>query len=286
MTGYPMRRPMRKPLAKALPMAFAGGFMMLLSMPALAAGDAAEDAERWDLLHDMYFKDRPVEEAGDRMRIDAPARAHDAALVPVRVEVDPSLHLKSLSLLVDKNPVPMAATFRYGPASAGSTIETRVRVNEYTNLRAVGETLDGRLLMTRVFVKAAGGCSAPALKDPQEALARLGRIKVKLPETAGAAGSPADAQLLISHPNASGLQFDQVSRTYIPAHYIQSIAIRVGGQTVLEADTDISISEDPNLRFSFVPVAGGSLEVTAQDTKGATFSQTVPLTAGGAQGGG
>ena len=277
MTGYPMRRP--------LPGMLAAGFLMMLSMPALAATDAAEDAARWDLLRDMYFKDRPVEEAGDRMRIDAPARAHDAALVPVRVEVDPSLRLKSLSLLVDKNPVPLAATFRYGPASAGSTIETRVRVNEYTNLHAVGETQDGRLLMTRVFVKAAGGCSAPALKDPQEAMARLGRIKVKLPETAGAGGR-ADAQLLISHPNASGLQFDQVSRTYIPAHYIQSISIRVGGQTVLEADTDISISEDPNLRFSFVPVAGGSLEVTAHDTKGATFTQTVPLAAGGGQGGG
>ncbi|MDR6773473.1 quinoprotein dehydrogenase-associated SoxYZ-like carrier [Azospirillum sp. BE72] len=276
MTGYPMR----KPQEMALPMALAAGFLMMLSMPALAAADAAEDAARWDLLRDMYFKDRPVEEAGDRMRIDAPARAHDAALVPVRVEVDPSLRLKSLSLLVDKNPVPLAATFRYGPASAGSTIETRLRVNEYTNVSAVGETQDGRLLMTRVFVKAAGGCSAPALKDPQEAMARLGRIKVKLPETAGP-GGPADAQLLISHPNASGLQFDQVSRTYIPAHYIQSIAIRVGGRTVLEADTDISISEDPNLRFSFIPVEGGSLEVTAQDTKGATFSQTVPLAAGG-----
>lgn len=268
MTGRPM------------PKLSLAGFLMVLSMPALAAGDTAEDAARWDLLRDMYFKDRPVEEAGDRMRIDAPARAHDAALVPVRVEVDPSLRLKSLSLLVDKNPVPLAATFRYGPASAGSGIETRVRVNEYTNLRAVGETEDGRLLMTRAFVKAAGGCSAPALKDPQEAMARLGRIKVKLPGTAGA-GGPAEAQLLISHPNASGLQFDQVSRTYIPAHYIQSIAIRVGGRTVLEADTDISISEDPNLRFGFVPVEGGSLEVTAQDTKGATFSQTVPLTAGG-----
>ncbi|AWB09014.1 quinoprotein dehydrogenase-associated SoxYZ-like carrier (plasmid) [Azospirillum humicireducens] len=268
MTGRPMRAPL-----------LAGG-LMLLSMPALAATDAVEDAARWDLLRDMYFKDRPVEEAGDRMRIDAPARAHDAALVPVRVEVDPSLRLKSLSLLVDKNPVPLAATFRYGPASAGSSIETRLRVNEYTNLRAVGETQDGRLLMTRAFVKAAGGCSAPALKDPQEAMARLGRIKVKLPETVGA-GVPADAQLLISHPNASGLQFDQVSRTYIPAHYIQSIIIRIGGQTVLEADTDISISEDPNLRFSFVPVKGGSLEVSAKDTKGATFSRTVPLAAGG-----
>ncbi|KAA0574504.1 quinoprotein dehydrogenase-associated SoxYZ-like carrier [Azospirillum sp. Sh1] len=266
MTRYPLSGPLM-------------GLLVVLSTPALAAGDATDDAVRWDVLHDMYFKDRPIEDAGGRIRIDAPARAHDAALVPVRVEVEPSLRLKTLSLLVDKNPVPLAATFRFGPASAGSGIETRVRVNEYTNVHAVGETQDGRLLMTEAYVKAAGGCSAPAVKDPQEAMARLGRIKVKLPETM-TPGSPAMAQVLISHPNSSGLQFDQVSRTYIPAHYVQSIAVRVGGQTVLEADTDISISEDPNLRFSFVPVEGGSLEVVAHDTKGATFTRTVPLTAG------
>ncbi|PWC51301.1 hypothetical protein TSA6c_03910 [Azospirillum sp. TSA6c] len=264
-------------------MGLLAGLLIVLSTPGLAATDAAEDAARWDILHDMYFKDRPVEEAGALIRIDAPARAHDAALVPVRIEVQPSLRLRSLSLLVDKNPVPLAATFRFGPASAGSGIETRVRVNEYTNLHAVGETQDGRLLMTAVYVKAAGGCSAPAVKDPQEAMARLGRIKVKLPETLSP-GSPATAQVMVSHPNSSGLQFDQVSRTYIPAHYIQSIVIRAGGQTVLEADTDISISEDPNLRFSFLPTGGGSLEVVAQDTKGATFTHSVPLTTTAAKG--
>ncbi|WP_377805529.1 quinoprotein dehydrogenase-associated SoxYZ-like carrier [Azospirillum sp. A29] len=265
------------------PMGLLAGLLIVLSTPGLAATDAAEDAARWDILHDMYFKDRPVEEAGALIRIDAPARAHDAALVPVRIEVEPSLRLKSLSLLVDKNPVPLAATFRFGPASAGNGIETRVRVNEYTNLHAVGETQDGRLLMTAVYVKAAGGCSAPAVKDPQEAMARLGRIKVKLPETLSP-GSPATAQVMVSHPNSSGLQFDQVSRTYIPAHYIQSIVIRAGGQTVLEADTDISISEDPNLRFSFLPTGGDSLEVVAQDTKGATFTHSVPLTTAAAKG--
>ncbi|MBP2306445.1 quinoprotein dehydrogenase-associated SoxYZ-like carrier [Azospirillum melinis] len=265
------------------PMGLLAGLLIVLSTPGLAATDAAEDAARWDILQGMYFKDRPVEEAGALIRIDAPARAHDAALVPVRIEVEPSLRLKSLSLLVDKNPVPLAATFRFGPASAGSSIETRVRVNEYTNLHAVGETQDGRFLMTVVHVKAAGGCSAPAVKDPQEAMARLGRIKVKLPETLSP-GSPATAQVMVSHPNSSGLQFDQVSRTYIPAHYIQSIIIRAGGQTVLEADTDISISEDPNLRFSVLPTGGGSLEVVAQDTKGATFTHSVPLTTGAAKG--
>lgn len=253
------------------------GLLTILSTPAFAVTGTADDAARWDLLHDMYFKDRAVEEAGDQMRIDAPTRAHDAALVPVRVEVIPSLRLRTLSLLVDKNPVPLAATFRFGPASAGSSIETRLRVNEYTNIRAVGETEDGRLLMAHVFVKAAGGCSAPALKDPQEAMARLGRIKVKLADTV-TAGSPASAQVMIGHPNNSGLQFDQVSRTYIPAHYIQSIVIRSGGRPVLEADTDISISEDPNLRFSFMPMEGESLEVVARDTKGATFTRSVPET--------
>ena len=40
-------------------------------------------------------------------------------------------------------------------------IETRVRVDQYTNVHAVAETADGKLFVSTVFVKAAGGCSAP-----------------------------------------------------------------------------------------------------------------------------
>ena len=121
-------------------------------------------------------------------------------------------------------------------------------------------------------MKAAGGCSAPALKDPEKAMARLGRMKLDLPETV-TAGTSVAARLLISHPNSSGLQFDQISRTYIPAHYVQDISVRYDGASVLEAETDISISEDPSLRFAFIPSRKGVLEVVAHDSRGGVYER-------------
>ena len=53
-----------------------------------------------------------------------------------------------------------------------------MRINEYTNVRAIAETSDGELYMASRFVKAAGGCSAPALKDHEQAMARLGQMKL------------------------------------------------------------------------------------------------------------
>ncbi|WP_207459794.1 quinoprotein dehydrogenase-associated SoxYZ-like carrier [Azospirillum sp. SYSU D00513] len=255
-----------------------GVLAVLTAMPALAAAPPStkkEDVERWEVLRNDFYAGRAIEEAGDLIALDAPTRAHDAAIVPIRVDVKPQARLKSLSLFIDGNPVPHAATVHFGPASAGGFIETRVRVDSYTNVRAVGETEDGQLLMTAAYVKAAGGCSAPALKDPKEALNRLGKMRLRQAE-APVGGGPVTTQLLIAHPNNSGFQFDQISRTYIPAHYLDTVTVTLDGKTVLDIDTDISISEDPSFSFGIDPAAGGTLQVVARDSKNQEFTGSWP----------
>ncbi|AWK89342.1 quinoprotein dehydrogenase-associated SoxYZ-like carrier [Azospirillum thermophilum] len=251
--------------------------LLLLCGGAAGAAAASPEEERWELLHDMYYSGRTVEEAGPVLTIEAPKRAGDAALVPVRVASSPEggVQVTALHLIIDNNPIPRAAVFRF-PDSGPHAIETRVRVDAYTNVTAIAETADGRLLKTTRFVKAAGGCSAPALKNAEAALGRLGRMKLNLPE-AMTAGQPVTAQLLISHPNYTGMQFDQVNRYVIPAHYVKSIAIRYNGAPVLEVESDISLSEDPSIHFTLVPEKSGTLEVTAEDTKGAVFRQSWPV---------
>ena len=44
-----------------------------------------------------------------------------------------------------------------------------VKVESYTNVHAVAELDDGKLYAVKTFVKASGGCSAPALKNPDAA---------------------------------------------------------------------------------------------------------------------
>ena len=38
-----------------------------------------------------------------------------------------------------------------------------------------------------------------------------------------AAGNLREAQVMVRHPNNSGLQMDQLSRLYIPAYFVESV---------------------------------------------------------------
>ena len=51
----------------------------------------------------------------------------------------------------------------------------------------------------------------------------------------------------IRHPNSSGFQIDPRTGDEIPAHYISHILIKAGGSALLEAQTGISVSENPTL---------------------------------------
>src|SRR5215831_12036032 len=134
----------------------------------LAQAERTEEQRmaRWSDLRHAIFGDRAVEDAGDLVAIDAPARAEDAAIVPVAIRVAEELgrDVRSLYLVIDDNPSPLAAHFILGPVVDTREIATRVRIDDYTYLHAVAETGDGRLYATARFIKAAGGCSAPAGK--------------------------------------------------------------------------------------------------------------------------
>ena len=248
--------------------------------PALAEGDDPAAQARWAELRAALFGDRPVADGAGLIGLETPYRAEDAAVVPVAVKslMDPAAghFIKDLYLIIDMNPVPLAATFHFPGPAAWDRLATRVRVNAYTNVRAVAQTDDGRLFTVANFVKAAGGCSAPSLKDPAAAAAQLGRMKLVLPEQLKP-GARLTAQLMIKHPNSSGLQFDQVARQFIPADYIQRIDLAYQGQPLFSVDSNISISEDPSIRFGLVPAAAGDLRVQVKDSAGRRFEQTFPI---------
>lgn len=252
----------------------------------LAAGAvwAAEPNDRWFQIKHSLFGEKYVREGGEILGLDSPVRAMDAAIVPITIKSKlvqtPDHYIKNLYLVIDNNPSPVAAVFHFSGKHNWETLSTRVRINAYTDLRVIAEVSDGDLYMVNNYLKASGGCSAPSLKDPAAAAAQLGKIKFRLPE-AYDPDSLVPAQLLIKHPNSSGLQFDQISRYYIPSDFIRTIQVTYNGEEVFTADTDISISEDPSIRFGFVPGKAGVLEVHVKDSKGRTFSRSVKLQAPG-----
>ena len=241
----------------------------------IKTGDNPEASEIWRKVRASLFESRPIAIASaDVLLLETPVRAEDAAIVPIalrtRLVQTPARYIDKLYLIIDNNPSPVAAIFQFTPASGRADIETRVRIDEYTHVRAIAELNDGSLHMATRWVKASGGCSAPPGKDAQAALATLGRMRLRV-DDAGAPGQPVLAQLMISHPNNSGLAMDQSTRQYTPAHFVRKVNISYGGQPLMSADVDFSISENPNFRFWFVPRGVGELKAEVVDSRDLRF---------------
>ncbi len=266
-----MIRLTRKTLLSGL---FAAGALAALPIPPAAANDEYAEYDRWAEVKPMYFGDKPVGDGSDVIALDAPYRAHDAALVPIevvnRLPADGARRIKAITLLVENNPIPLAGTFRFPSDRRIERLSTRVRVESYSFVRAVAELDDGSLVKTGKFVKASGGCSAAAMKDPETVMARLGKMKLRSSKPDSPNG-PMQAQFMISHPNYNGMQFDQISRHYIPAHYVEDLRIAYAGEPLIAVEADVSLSEDPTVRFTFEPQGTGRFKVSVKDTEGQTF---------------
>ena len=236
-----------------------------------------EDQTAWNTsLKKQFFNEEAIQEDGQAIEISTPYRAEDPALVPIQINSkfpqSSERFIKNITIIIDNNPVPFSASFDFYPESGRADISTRMRINAYTFVRAIARTNDGKLHMAKAFVKASGGCSAPIGTDAEAALARLGKIKIKSESDKITLNQPNPIQILISHPNITGMQMDQISRVVKPPHFIDEIRVSFNEKPILTAKTDIAMSSDPNLKIFFTPDRAGELKVETKDNLGGKFS--------------
>lgn len=252
--------------------------ILLAILNGQGSASATEGYDPWPGLVQDIFDGKPISDGSAVIALEMPARAEDAAIVPVTLRIkpasDPAHRVVAITLVIDQNPAPMAAKFTLGPDANVSEIATRVRVNSYTDVHAVAETSDGKLHMVKTYVKASGGCSAPAAKNVEEAKGRLGQIRYRqFTKTEDGATGLRDAQVMIGHPNNSGLQMDQVTHLYVPAFYVDRLQLWQDNSPVLSMEGGISISEDPNIRFTYTSNGATTFRVEAKDTDGHVFKK-------------
>jgi sulfur-oxidizing protein SoxY len=170
---------------------------------------------------------------------------------------------KQIRVIIDNNPSPVAATFDVAAGARVAEIGLRLRIDRFTSVRAIAETSDGKFEMRSTWVNASGGCSAP----PSAAGAgTLGDIRFR--------PSADTKSMLISirHPNNSGFQIDARSGEPIPPHYISHIRFSTDGRTLLEAETGISLSENPTLRIASDRPLPAPIMIDIVDSKDAHFN--------------
>ena len=252
-----------------------------------------EGSVQWDRLRGKLFGTRaiagapgaPAPEGGNSLvKIIVPLRAAYGASVPVKIvsalAQTPERHVRRLTLLVDKNPSPVAATLQLTPALGQADFETRLRVDEYSHVRVITELNTGELHMDSRYVKVSGGCSAPPNRESPHL---IGKTLLRLPEGPHT-GAPTPVDLTVLHPNDTGFELNQVTVMFIPPHYVRSVRVRYGNDLLFEGETDFSISENPSWRFRFVPRDGGGLlTAEVEDTKDQRFSGSLDPYASPAQ---
>jgi sulfur-oxidizing protein SoxY len=275
--GRAASRLLRLVLASLLLLALIGLLDTAAAQHTMASSDRI-----WASLKEDVIGDADILVDTGLVSLEAPKRAQDAAIVPVDITIDPAKApdgVKSLTLVIDVNPAPVAATFAFGPDAGVTHLSTRVRVDNYSWIRAIVETANGEFHMARTFVKASGGCSAPAVRNSADALASLGQMKLRqfTPPAPEAMTKMQEMQLMIRHPNNSGLQRDPLTQYFIPAHFVQKLSIWQDDRPILTMEGGISISEDPNFRFDFAARGGGEIRVEAVDTDGRVFQNRWPL---------
>ena len=254
------------------------GVLAALQFGACLAPAATPDPyDPWPGLVQDIFNNRAMNDGAGVIAIEMPYRAEDAAIVPVtlRAMLPPgdTRHVLAITLVIDQNPAPMAARFELGRDSSVSEISTRVRVNNYTDVHAIAELSDGNLYMTKTYVKASGGCSAPASKNADEAKGKLGQMRFRqfAKSGEGPTSGAREAQIMIGHPNNSGLQMDQVTHLYIPPFFVNEIRLWQDDSLVLAIEGGISISEDPTIRLTYIPNGAKRFRLEARDTEGHVF---------------
>jgi len=224
------------------------------------------------------FQDREIIAGAEQnvLALKAPYRAEDATIVPITIHAKipqtTELYIKKIHVFVDKNPVPLVGIFNFSPASGRADLAMRIRVDDFSFVRAIAELNTGELYQAKSFVRATGACSAPPPKSIDDSIANIGKMKMKI--IGGVEfDQPNLIQLKIKHPNITGLQPMKIgSRVRPPAHFISQIKISYDNDVIMTAQLTFSVSMDPSLRFFFVPGSEGTLTIDATDTKNDSWS--------------
>ncbi len=241
---------------------------------------AESDPTKWPVVKEAFFNKRDISDA-PFIKLTAPHRAESGAQVPIEIFIDKPQSdadaIKNIYLIVDANPIPLVATYHIKDMIGKFRLATRIRMEMDSYVRAIGETEDGKLVMASIEIRAAGGCGGNVDNNDEAAIrASAGKIKLNVNEPIQL-GETNSATFIIKHPMRTGLQRDLVSQGYVPAFYIQKAIFTYNSTPIMVVDFGVATSEDPYLRFDFVPSNNGILEVNATDNEGKNFSKQLEL---------
>lgn len=264
---------------------FVGRAVVVLAALAASFGlsGLAEASQSWPSIREELYGARPIHDGSAFINLKAPDRPEDQLRVPVGVDVQfrDGRTINSITIIIDENPTPVAATFNFGPKRPRVGVASTFRFDAVTGVRAIIEASDGELYMSERHVRFTGGqsaCAAPPNGSPEEIAAKMGKMQFsELSPKAIATNTLQKARFDISHPNHTGMVKDQITLLYIQLMLLDQIKVRLGDQEVMEFRGSMSMSQDPTIEFDFLTNGADDMTFEANDTDGHAWTQTFPL---------
>ncbi len=257
-----------------------------LAFVTLTAAGVAAMGNTWEGLKGYVVGSRSLQSGFGVVTLSAPIRPEDQRAVPIAIDAHftDGRTVKKVTLVVDENPMPVAAIFDMGPNQRHVTLKTVIRLNQQTEIRAIVEASDGALYMSSRLVKFAGGqaaCAAPPTGNAEEIAANMGKMALVDVSTDGNATQIAhEMRLSISHPNHTGMALDQQTLLYIPLRMISSLEVRQGDAKLFDMTGSITIAENPYFEFPVSLTGDHNLEVVLKDSDGGEWKRSLPIRAG------
>jgi len=251
---------------------------VLLSIAPAVAGSA------WDDIRPTTFGARTIEDGAAFIAFHAPYRAEDQRTVPISAEAafKDGRKIKSITFIIDENPMPVAAAFRFADQRDRATLSIDIRLDHASPVRVVVEADNGALYMIEKFVKASGAgvCAAPPVGDPVLAAATMGQMKLTdltgPDSAAGATRFHRSAQLDILHPQLTGMQMNQITLLYTPLRFVSTVEVRQGDETIFELESSMTLSENPRIAFDYQINGAALIKVTTKDTSNTVWTKEFP----------
>ncbi|MCC7123896.1 MAG: hypothetical protein IT178_03550, partial [Acidobacteria bacterium] len=92
-------------------------------------------------LKPRYFEGKEIVEDKTVIDLRTPYRAEDAAFTPVTIKAQfpqtPERYIETVYIIVDNNPEPLAGVFHLTPEMGRADLALRLRIEGYTNVRAI-----------------------------------------------------------------------------------------------------------------------------------------------------
>jgi sulfur-oxidizing protein SoxY len=210
-------------------------------------------------------------------KLELPFLAENPAAVPVRVSVDhpmePGHFIKSIEIVLDKDPVPHKGTYRFTPANGQAWVAFAMRSGTGGIVKATAEcSRHGRFVATREIRVTSDGCATDTLDKDRLGNPRLRLVRPPKP------GEVVEVRTKIDHGSDTGLTLK--GATYVrerPEFFISRMRVSFERELVSEFQLTSAVSSNPLIKFPFKVTRAGTLRVLFVNNEGRRWEIAEPI---------